>query len=63
MAKRKKNKRAARTAGEINHDALRRAAGQAKVADLRDGRVRRAQTFVDRRREANRRACRGRVQY
>lgn len=41
--------------------AMRRAARAANLADLREGRRVRAQTFVDRKREASRTACRGPV--
>lgn len=34
-----------------------------RVAAMRDGRRERAATFADRRKEASRRACRGRVDY
>lgn len=37
---------------------MRRASREADLADLRDGRRNRASTFVDRRKEASRRACR-----
>jgi hypothetical protein len=39
----------------------RRAAWEASVAEMREGRRQRAVTFTDRRKEAARRACRGRV--
>jgi hypothetical protein len=42
---------------------LRAAARRAELADLRDGRRNRASTFVDRRKEASRRACRGNVRF
>ena len=41
--------------------ALRRQAREGYVAALREGRKVRAQTFTNRKREAARRACRGRV--
>jgi len=41
-------------------DVARQARREAVVADLRDGRVQRAARFTDRRKEASRRACRGR---
>lgn len=34
-----------------------------KVNDMREGRVQRAATFTNRKKEANRKACRGRVNY
>jgi hypothetical protein len=40
--------------------AMRRSAREAIVADAREGRVLRAATFTDRKREASRKACRGR---
>ena len=41
----------------------REARREAIVADLRDGRRQRAATFTDRRKEASRKACRGRYAY
>ena len=41
--------------------ARRASARNAELADLRDGRRNRATTFTDRRKEASRRACRGKV--
>lgn len=41
----------------------RRAAWEASVAELRDGRRQRAVTFTDRRKEANRNACRGKIRH
>ena len=43
--------------------ALRRAARNAELAAFRDGRRNRAATFVNKRREASRRACRGQHTY
>lgn len=46
----------------INDAAIRRRiAWEANVAELRDGRRQRAATFTDRKKEQNRKACRGRV--
>lgn len=42
-------------------DSMRRMAWQAKVDAMRDGRVQRAANFGDKRKEAARKACRGRV--
>ena len=56
MAKTKKNKNK-RTQGQIMSDLLR----QEYVDALRDGRRQRATTFTDRKKQANRKACRGRV--
>lgn len=39
----------------------RRLAWEASVAEIREGRRQRAVTFTDRRKEASRKACRGRV--
>lgn len=39
--------------------AMRRVAWEGKVSAMRDGRVVRAHTYSDRRREASRKACRG----
>lgn len=41
-------------------DVARQARREAIVADLRDGRRQRAARFTDRRKEASRKACRGR---
>jgi hypothetical protein len=38
----------------------RRLAWEASVAEIRDGRRQRAATFTDRKKEASRKACRGR---
>ena len=43
--------------------ARRASARQVELADLRDGRRNRATTFTDRKKEASRRACRGKVTY
>ena len=43
-------------------DEMKHAARAAYVAALRDGKRQRATTFTDRRKEASRKACRGRVQ-
>jgi len=56
MAKNKRNDKAAEASR-----AMRAANRAAYVEALRDGRVIRPATFTDRRREANRRACRGRA--
>ncbi len=40
---------------------MRRLAWQGHVEAMRDGRVLRATTFVDRRKQADRQACRGKV--
>ena len=56
MAKTKKNKNK-RTQGQIMSDLLR----QEYVDALRDGRRQRAATFTDRKKQADRKACRGRV--
>lgn len=46
----------------INDAAIRRRiAWEASVAEMREGRRQRAATFTDRRKEADRKACRGRV--
>ena len=42
-------------------DEMKHTARAAYVAALRDGKRQRAATFTDRRKEASRRACRGRV--
>lgn len=39
---------------------MRRAAHAAKVEAMREGRIQRAATYADRKREARRKACRGR---
>ena len=43
--------------------AIRRMGRDSQVAALREGRKNRAVTFVDRKKEANRSVCRGRVRY
>lgn len=43
--------------------AMKRIAWEANLAEIRDGRRQRATTFVDRRKEASRKACRGRITY
>lgn len=58
MSKRKSRKR--ETNAEAAVAVMRSAARREYVAALADGRRERAQTFKDRRREANRNACRGR---
>lgn len=56
MSKRKKAPKA------VDASAIRkRLAWQANVAEMRDGRRQRASTFVNRRKEADRKACRGKV--
>lgn len=42
---------------------MARLAHEAYVADMREGRVRKAQTFANKKRVANKRACRGKVQW
>jgi len=56
MAKTKKNK-SKRTQGQIMSELFR----QQYVDALRDGRRQRAATFTDRKKQASRKACRGRV--
>ncbi len=55
MAKRKTKNTEAQDAAA----SMRRVAYGAKVEAMREGRMERAHTFADRRREANRKACRG----
>jgi hypothetical protein len=43
--------------------AMRRVAWEQKVAAMRDGRVQKAATHKDRRKDASRKACRGKVAY
>lgn len=51
-----------KTPKKIDTAAVRkRLAWEANIAEMRDGRRTRATTFVNRRKEANRKACRGRV--
>lgn len=45
------------------HDSLRKAIWKEKVADMADGRRQRATTFKNRKKESNRKACRGKVQW
>lgn len=53
-----------KTPKTINATAIRkRLAWEANIAEIRDGRKTRAATFVNRRKEANRKACRGRITY
>lgn len=59
MAKRKKEK----TSVQVQADVMRRAAFEEKVEAMQEGRRQRAQTFRDRKRDANRKACRGAVSY
>ena len=42
---------------------IRRMGRESQVAALREGRKIRAATFADRRKQADKRACRGRVEY
>lgn len=56
-----KRKRKAPPAGSVAEVVtfMRRQNREAIVADMREGRVQKAHTFRDRKREANRQACRG----
>lgn len=58
MAKRQKNKNL-----EFQVLAMRRAERAERVAALADGRKQRAHTFADRKRVANKRACRDRLSW
>lgn len=57
MAKRKKTNRQAEQASK----AMRRANREVYVQAMREGRRQRAATFTDRKKEQNRKACRGKV--
>jgi hypothetical protein len=59
MAKRKKTQR--QTFTQKASKAMRRAEREQRVAAMAEGRRERAVTFTDRKKERNRKACRGRV--
>jgi len=58
MSKRKRKPQKAGTVAETV-TFMRRQNREAIVADMREGRVQKAHTFTDRKREARRTACRG----
>lgn len=48
---------------EASRDAMAKARREAIVADAREGRVLRASTYVDRKKEASRKACKRRASW
>lgn len=63
MSKNRKRNRKPPAAGSVAEVTgfMRRQNRDAIVADMREGRVQKAHTFADRKKVADRRACRGRV--
>jgi hypothetical protein len=55
--------RTARRISKADLTTIRRLGRESQVAALREGRKIRAATFADRRKQADKRACRGRVEY
>lgn len=62
MSKNRRNRKAPK-AGTVAETVafMRRQNRESIVADMREGRVQKAHTFADRKKVANRNACRGRV--